>query len=188
MKNILLTTGLMFSVVSTTLPIYEQEREALYALHTLEQDFADVPMVKQNVDMFISVFQMNTQLLEKKLAIANQKAKNSVLFCGAGLVGAALCTVFFDQISSDVVKKQLSRMVLVLGYGFAGVMKGYPVLDTFNAFKERNALKEALALDQEILEQLVTIKELAFFDISTNVAEEPMHELNAEVSEAAELE
>lgn len=179
-KNMILAVGLMFSVATTALPIYEQEREVLYAMHTIGQDFADAGFVKQNVDMFISIFQMNSQLLEKKLAVANQKAKKALLTNGALIAGATLAKIVtntslayvLDQIymsSSCTTYRAFADNISILidktTFGLLGVGKIYAAVSLFDVFKERSALKEALAIDQEILEQLEAIKDLAMFSI-----------------------
>lgn len=179
---------LIFSVATTALPIYEQERDIVYTMHTLEQDLADVPMVKQNIDMFIGVFQMNSQLLEKKLAIAHQKAKKALWTKGGVLVGATLGAVLYSEIYTYLMgqlpyKYQkliniriMDKSILALIYAAAGAIKFHFGLDAFNAFKKRNALKEALALDQEILEQLLTIKDLAMFSFDDDLSAEALAE------------
>jgi hypothetical protein len=200
MKNIVLATGLLFSVTATTLPIYEQEREVLYAMHTVGQDFAGVSFVKDNVDMFISVFKIHADLLEAKLAVANQKAKKALWTVGGVLVGtfsgsallACGCHDFRDQLSYSR-KYGLSLSVAAscisgLGTVCATAIRLHFGLDCYNAFKERNALKEALALDQEILEELITVKELAMFSVGADVAEDATDGSDAKILEAAELE
>ena len=171
-KNILLAAGLLFSTVATILPVGEQEREIIYTIHELGQDFAQIPMVVQNIDAFIGIFQMNIEMTEAKLAIAAQKAKKSLINNVAAIaaVGIARAGLYIgmcwarDAVSWETKKAIFDRGIHALIETPCSFLMGatyfYYALNIHDAYKAKNALAETLALDKEILEKLIEIKEL----------------------------
>src|SRR5437762_14088574 len=96
--HVLVLTGLMFCGINNASMIGQDQREVLYTLHTLGQNFADVPMIIQNVDMFVGVVEMNIQVNEVRLKVANQKMKKTMLsnvdICEGVMTGVAVIFKF----------------------------------------------------------------------------------------------
>jgi hypothetical protein len=170
--NMLIVAGLMFCGINSAFSMGHEQREILYTLHDLGQDFADVPMVVQNIDMFHSIIAMNIQMTEAKLAAANKSFKktlkhNAALFAGCQ-VGTTIFLWAIDSIKRSMPwrLKELNSFVMsystllssVRGIGFvAGQL--FVGLNVYDAWKKRSALQDALALDQEILAQLQELKD-----------------------------
>src|SRR5260370_21466870 len=87
--HMLALAGLMFSGVNNASVMGQEQMEVLYTLHALEQDPAQVPMIVQNIDMFMGVTEMNAQLKELKLKNATKELK-TVVWKNAALLGGAL--------------------------------------------------------------------------------------------------
>lgn len=170
--NMLIVAGLMFCGVNSAFSMGHEQREILYTLHDLGQDFADVPMVVQNVDMFHSIIAMNIQMTEAKLAAANTNFKktlkqNAALF-GACQVGKIILPLAMDNIKSSLDYSLRNNEAFRMSYntllysvqGIAFVAGQLFVgLNVYDAWKKRSALIESLTLDQEILSQLQELKE-----------------------------
>src|SRR5579863_7560107 len=107
--HVLALTGLVFCGVSNASMMGQEQREVLYASHTLGQNFADVPMIAQNIDMFTGVLEMNIQINEAKLKAADQKIKDA-LWKNAALLGGIF----------------LARTVSIAGFS-AGALQGFDV-------------------------------------------------------------
>ena len=99
-KNMFLAASLLFSTVATVLPIGEQEREIIHAIHGLGQDFSQMPMLVQNIDAFIDAFQLNIAINEAKLIVANQKARKSLIASIASVSGIFAGRICMDKASS----------------------------------------------------------------------------------------
>lgn len=169
--NMLIVAGLMFCGVNSAFSMGKQEREVLYTLNELGQDIAQVPMVVQNIDMFIGVLEMNIQITEAKLVAANKSFKKT-LWQNAALFGAC-------QLGSVVLPKVAAEMRYSLSYSlqttsafelsyamFLNSIRGIAFvagqllvgLNVYDAYKTKNTLQQSLALDREILGQLYEIK------------------------------
>ena len=170
--NMLVLAGLMLCGANSAFSMGHEQREILYTLHDLGQDFADVPMVVQNVDMFHSIIAMNIQMTEAKLAAANTNFKktlkqNAALF-GACQVGKTIFGLAMDNIKSSTPWHLVKTNSFTLSYnalwhnvhGIAFIVGNlFVALNVHDAWKKRSALTESLALDQEILAQLQELKD-----------------------------
>lgn len=171
--NMLVLAGLMFFSANSCFAMGKQEREILYTLHELGQNIADVPMITQNIDMFIGVLEMNIQITEAKFAAANQKFKtvlcnSAALFAGC-VVGKQLFAKSIDYINYNVISYKVSglasfkliRDVLATGVFTATAIAGNTLiaLNIHDAWKNRSALDESLTLDRQLLWQLIEIKD-----------------------------
>jgi Trk-type K+ transport system membrane component len=180
--HMLALTGLMFSGINNASMMGQEQREVLYTLHTLGQDFANVPMITQNSDMFKGVLEMNIQVNEAKLKDADQKIKDTlmksaVLFTGAwvsllAIKSLQLATFEYspEKIRSAVPTQIVSAFINQgMGVGI-GIGKICAALNIYDAWKNRSALVEAIALDKEILSKLEEIDASMDF-ITENTAE-----------------
>lgn len=163
--NMLAVAGLMFFSAHNAFTMGKQEREILYALKKLGQDPAEVPMVTQNIDMFMGAFAMNIQINEADLVTANQKLKtalwkNAALFGGCIVSRQALNHVLTYFLGHT---REYFSAYFILTQGVSGLGSAigitWPVLNIHDAWKTRSVLVEALALDKEILAQLQEIKD-----------------------------
>ena len=170
--NMFVLAGLMLCGVNSAFSMGHEQREILYTLHDLGQDFADVPMVVQNVDMFHSIIAMNIQMTEAKLAAANANFKktlkqNAALF-GVCHVGKKIFASAMNNIKGSMPWHLTTTNSFTQSYSalwnsvheiafIAGQL--FVALNVHDAWKKRSALTEALALDQEILSQLQELKD-----------------------------
>jgi hypothetical protein len=174
--HVLALTGLMVSGINNASMMGQEQREVLYTLNTLGQDFANVPMISQNIDMFKGVLEMNIQVNTAKLQDANQKIKNALLK-NAALLGGVLLVYnvsregFMLSLGSvqcfDINTATPNRLNML--YVFAGSLvnigirnildaaKMFAAFNIYDAWKSRSALVEAIALDKEILSKLEEI-------------------------------
>ena len=163
--NMLALAGLMFFGANSTFAMGKQEREILYTLHELGQNIADVPMITENIDMFMGVTEMNIQLTEVRLAAANKSFKKTLWKNAGQLGGILLVQLVYGLVLRNIrdgysatprnaveLLNQVSLTVVLVGKVFAA-------LNIHDAWKNRTALIEALALDKEILGQLQEIKD-----------------------------
>lgn len=170
--HVLALTGLMLFGMNNASMMGQEQREVLYTLNILGQDFINIPMITQNIDMFMGVLEMNIQVNEAKLQDADQKIKKS-LYKNAVIVGCTALTHAFmmdfwlnknwiilsDSASNRVLKKlilDVSATVFVSGRLLAG-------LGLYDAWNKRSELIEAIALDKEILGKLEEIKDSMSF-------------------------
>src|SRR5947207_2619279 len=150
MKNTMfLMAGLMVSVATTALSVGEQERGILYSLRELGQDFTTVPMIRQNVDMFIGIFELNYKLLEAKLQVADKKVKSSLVkntaLTGAAIVFRALLLQFgymlhgsFDKTKPYMVMAEgLSRQMIYSVTSSILMSHVWTAVNMYDVFKER---------------------------------------------------
>ena len=167
--HVLALTGLIVCGVNNA-SMGQEQREVLYALHTLGQNFADVPMVVQNIDMFAGVLEMNIQINEAKLKAANQTLKTTLWKSAAMIGGAWVSTVTLTAIGNFISDSLPGEIKYSLSTKFLGGLirdgiatgsvlnRTFIGLNIYNVWKNRSALMEALALDQEILSKLEEIK------------------------------
>lgn len=182
--HVLALTGLMVCGVHNVSAMGQEQREVLYALHTLGQNIADVPMIVQNIDMFMGVLEMNIQINEAKLKAANQKMKTTIMnsaamFAGTWISAFAMSNIemfVFDNLPSKV-RGALPTHILGnfihdgIGAGLC-LSKVIIGLNIHDAWKNRSALMEALALDKEILNTLEEIKvSMEFIEENSDAAE-----------------
>jgi hypothetical protein len=161
--HVLALTGLVFCGVNNASMMGQEQREVLYALHTLGQNFADVPMIAQNIDMFTGVLEMNIQINEAKLKVANQKIKETILTNAAIIVGAMVTRAgiskFVSSINCDLAYRTFVKdMLLSADCSLAIATSVLNALNIHDVWKNRSALTEALVLDKEILSKLEEIK------------------------------
>jgi hypothetical protein len=163
--HVLALTGLVFCGINNA-SMGQEQREVLYALHTLGQNFADVPMIVQNIDMFAGVLEMNIQINEAKLKVANQKIKTTIMN-SAAIIGGTLIgkLAFFHVIDKYMTKSwddafifNLRNMLINSASICAWMGQWFTVLNIHDVWKNRSALMESLALDKEILSKLEEIK------------------------------
>ncbi|HSC24636.1 MAG TPA: hypothetical protein VLB80_00260 [Candidatus Babeliales bacterium] len=158
--NALALAGLILSTVNSAFSMGNEQKEILYALHNFKQPFASVPMIAENIDMFIGIMGMSTQMTEQKLASANQKFKTALWKNGALFVGAVANEVMVDYTYNYLgLTKNIASLLFLRGvYGLASIGEILVSLNIHNAWKTRESLREALALDKEILEELQELK------------------------------
>lgn len=183
-KNMLLAASLMFSVVTTALPVGEQEREILYTINELGQDFGDVPLIKQNIDTFIGILEMHIAIAEGKLATVNQKVKGTLMRNAVALVGVSGTRVFADQLI-EILKYKLGVHPRSLSFGplnlsvkslgqlvalLSVTSCSYIALNVREAVMTKYNANTALELDKAILEKLIDVKEAMIFDIDETSA------------------
>lgn len=174
--HVLALTGLIVCGVNNA-SMGQEQREVLYALHTLGQNFADVPMVVQNIDMFAGVLEMNIQINEAKLQVADQKIKDTILTNAAIFVGAVVGRTAITDAMNRYMKFNFKNLSLgnllsqsANALAWAGQM--LIILNIHDAWKNRSALMEALALDKELLGKLEEIKgSVDFIEENTGSAE-----------------
>lgn len=165
-KNILLTAGLMFSVVTVALPVGKQVKGVAYHMHALGQDFSQSSFVKENIDRLIYLFGMNIKIAEKQLqsmdGCVTTVVKNSATILPiAAFYAASLSSINYvmhDYRRSDVVDFITVWAKQAVNYGCL-LMFMRAALSAHDAFKNKKALKRALALDKAILVKLVELRE-----------------------------
>ncbi len=185
--HVLALTGLMISGINNASMMGQEQREVLYTLHTLGQDFANVPMITQNSDMFKGVLEMNIQVNEAKLKDASKKIKdtllrNAALLGGIFVVKNVSSAVFgagalYGLDFNEPKLNELNAFCIAVGglvnMGFGsifGATKMFAVINMYDVWKNRSALVEAIALDKEILSKLEEID--ASMDFITENASE----------------
>jgi hypothetical protein len=169
--HMLALTGLIVSGVNSNASMMGlEQREVLYTLHTLGQNFADVPMIVKNVDMFMGVLEMNMQVNEATLRDANQSMKDALWNNAAFLTGAWISKFVVNNISSFAFNslpkniKHASPVIILSAFIQNGIDAGLfaskilAALNIHDVWKNRSELMEAIALDTEILSQLEEIK------------------------------
>jgi len=158
-KNAILASLLTLGMISNAFGFNEEQRGILYTLHELGQDFASVPMIFENIDMFTGVIEMNIQINEKKLQVATSKRNKALIKNIAIVVGVALGRGFANIYLLDALRSQLS---CVIDYGLFGIVSLANInsgLAIYDAFKAKSTLEESLALDKEILAKLQEIRD-----------------------------
>jgi hypothetical protein len=186
--HMLALVGLMLCASNKASIMGQEQREVLYTLHTLGQDFINVPMITQNIDMFMGVLEMNLQVNTAKLQDADQKIKktiltNAALFAGAMFAGAVFAEAmiitragiskFASSINCNLAYHAFVKDVLLNGGFSLGIATSvFNALNIHDAWKSRSELTEAIALDKEILGKLEEIKySMSFIEENTDSAE-----------------
>ncbi len=173
--HMLALTGLMFSGINNASMMGQEQREVLYTLHTLGQDFANVPMITQNSDMFKGVLEMNIQVNSAKLQDANENIKKTIL-TGLAIIAGAMVTragiaKFVSSINCDLAYRSFVKdMLLSVDCSLAIGSSVFNALNLHDVWKHKSALVEAIALDKEILSKLEEIDTSMDF-ITENAAE-----------------
>jgi hypothetical protein len=180
--HMLALTGLMVSGINNASMMGQEQREVLYTLNKLGQDFVNVPMITQNIDMFMGVLEMNIQVNTAKLKTADKKMKdafwkNATFLTGAWVTSFIMNNVeilVFDNLPSNIRRIVLTK--ILSGFIRDGISAGvfaskvFAGLNIYDAWKNRSELIEAIALDKEILGKLEEIKESMSF-LEENSAE-----------------
>ena len=166
-KNILLVGLLTFGFHGFMWGANAAQREVIYDLHDLGKDFSSIPMITENIDMFVGIFEMNIEINENKLKNAkelmNSALINSVKNIGAAwfasaLVAGASMIVINKSDNNDMVL--VCAMPLNLGlYGVRIFSYFHSVMKIYEAFKVKDTLQKSIALDMEILGKLKAVKE-----------------------------
>ncbi|HEX4069339.1 MAG TPA: hypothetical protein VHX42_04530 [Candidatus Babeliales bacterium] len=182
--HVLALTGLMFSGVNKISAMGQEQREVLYALNTLGQNLADVPMVVQNLDMFMGVVEMNIQMNQVGLKAENQNIKDALWKNAAFLTGAWISIFTMNSVGVFAFKNlpknircALPTMILsafiedILAAGMF-TSKVFVGMNLYDVWKNRSALMDAIALDTEILGKLQEIKaSMEFMEENADSAE-----------------
>ena len=165
--HILALTGLMLCGVNNISAMGQEQREVLYTLHMLEQNFGDVPMIFQNIDMFIGIEEMNIKMNELKLKTVNKELKTALLK-NAALLGGILLAQNFSLMGLNAIRNHYSvsesmfdvvntvRMIVIDGFilndllGLVTMGKVFAALNVYDVWKKRSELMQVLALDTEI--------------------------------------
>ena len=180
-KNMAILISLLITGISgTALSFNQEQREILYTLDELEQNFASVPMITENIDMFIGIMQMNIQMTEKRLLVA-QKAREKALLTGVAAVAVALgVRAGWNWSNRSLIKPLISK----LSYNFArkseelsfqlfaGMVSMYNIcvgMHIYDAFKAHNGLESSLALDKKVLAKLEDVKESLAYDSAESI-------------------
>lgn len=162
-KNMIFAASLMLSIATTALPLGEQERGALYDLRAAGHDLRTIGLNSQNVEMFIQLFGMNIEKLEKELEATNNQMNSSLIQAGALLGGSSLLIVGAHELikysKSFGVIKSVQEYSLNFVYQLRHVVSVWSVLNVYDAYKAKNALNDALVLDKEIIAQLLDLKD-----------------------------
>ncbi len=167
--HVLALTGLMVCGINNASMMGQEQREVLYTLNTLGQDFSNVPMIAQNIDMFKGVLEMNIQVNEAKLKDANKNMKTA-LWKNASLLAGTIVGQFIFNVGLETAKSAAAQvgynslsMKTITGLLIQGsitcrsLMHICAALNIYDAGKNRSALVEAIALDKEILSKLEEI-------------------------------
>ena len=157
---------LLLSLISynaQSLALGEEQREILYTLYEMGQDFASVPMIAQNIDMFIGVIEMEIQLLQRKLLIEDQKVKNAFIQ-GFGVAGIAGLIQFaqakyFPNCNFNVAYlRDLTALTRCITNTLATIASSYSGISIFDTIKNRNSSRASLELNKAVLEKLEEVK------------------------------
>lgn len=183
-KNILLTVGLLLSVVTVMLPVGKKAKDVVYTMHALNQDFNQSPFVKENIDRLIYLFGMNIKLAEKQLQSMSWNITTVAKAINA--VGGITIARFVGTIAMEMIipeenrpKGGLRHQVYLGGTNFIGigtsVMSVYAALKVYDVFKSRKTLEKSLALDRAILVKLIELREAMTLQDSIEADEYDQH-------------
>lgn len=78
-KKIILIFSFASAISTTIFPIGEKQRDFLNTIQLLEQDFAEVPAIRDNIDHFVELTKAHQLILQKKLKIAKKTIKPILL-------------------------------------------------------------------------------------------------------------
>lgn len=190
----ILASLVICSVYGTAVSFNQEYKDILYALDELDQDFASVPMITENINMFIGVVHMNMQMTEKKLLAATKARNKALLYAVAATVGNAGVLVVVNMIgnkirysnTSLVSHAMLSNMDdlfrSLVRSAASAVTSFYAVASIYDAFKAYNTLKESLELDAKIMDKLQDLREsLAYAAADENTGSVGDNLLNSSV-------
>lgn len=150
--------GLMFCGVNNASMMGQEQRELLYMLHTFGQDFSQVPMITQNLDMFMGVMEMDTQLKEVELKTADKELKTA-LWRSAALFAGAIVSKEVVETVNPYIPRSIVSVFNGSATGLRTIVGLYlPTLNFYDAWKKRSEAMQALALNKEILSKLEEIK------------------------------
>lgn len=161
--HMLALAGLMFSGINNASMMGQEQMQILYALHTFGQDYSQVPVIVQNIDMFYGVAEMSVQLKELELKNATKELKNvllrnAALFAGT-VVSKALFSKFLQSMGSNrAYSYDIKNLLNISSYSLSTTMSVLNGLNIYDAWKKRSELVKALELDREILSKLQEIK------------------------------
>jgi hypothetical protein len=169
-KNTILLAGLCILSTVNIFSFNEEQRDILYALHLLNQDYASVSMIAENIDMFIGIIQMNVQMNQKKFEHATSKRNmtfaGTAVAIGTSSVAALVVTETIECCLKKMASEGLSHsqfrwlrsvfnVPLTVIPTLIRMYSAYAIYDTVKA---KNRLEESIALDQEILAKLEELK------------------------------
>jgi hypothetical protein len=171
--NVLALASLLLFSVNNATAVGQDPKEIVYACHEMGHEFADVPMITSNIDLFVGLFNMNVQRTELQLKKANQEFKVALLK-NVALIGAFVATkVTYNQgynflteslgFTTYGFRSNIEKFVDSLTANFAWSVSiaaaTFAGLNIHDAWKKRSELTKSLELDKEILAQLMEIKE-----------------------------
>lgn len=166
-RMMILAAFLASALCAPIMALNEEQREILYTLSDLGQSFDSVPMIAENVEMFIGMLQMNMQITKAKMKNATSK-KNKALFSAAGIVVTTgllrgLVTAIITDLLPREWKHGFNCALVVCSAGnvvqsAANLVSAYSVFATYDAFKAKNELEASLARDKKILRKLEELR------------------------------
>lgn len=183
---VVLTGLLVSSFFGTALSFNQEQREVLYTLDDLEQNFASVPMITENIDMFIGIVQTNIQITEKKLLVAQKTREKAALTVAAALAISLGVRAGLNWGNGYLIKllknafdynfartfESLSFQALASIFTVSNICVGMHMYDALKAYNELEIL---LALDKKILTKLEDVKKtLLYGSVETNLLESSM--------------
>jgi hypothetical protein len=171
--HMLALVGLMLCASNKASIMGQEQREVLYTLHTLGQKFINVPMITQNIDMFMGVLEMNIQVNEAKLKDAEKKLKTTLWnSCAICLGTVATRAVAMDILKPMAITHFVREFLMHSVFSPTGIVHFAVATNIYNAWKNRSELMEAMILDKEILGKLEEIKDsMSFIEENTDSAE-----------------
>ena len=162
-----LLSALLFYGINTSYAIGEEQREILYTLYEMQQDFASVPMITQNIDMWIGMVEMEIQVLNRKLTAINKELRATIIY-GLGWAGVSSLVRALVAKGSTIISPYYPSMQDYLGFAVNNTnlainsiyLMGnvYCGMSFYDAIKERSRLMKLLQLNKAVLEQLEEVK------------------------------
>jgi hypothetical protein len=183
-KNMLLTAGLLLSVVTVALPVGKRAKDPVYAMHALDQDFNQSPFIKENIDRLIYLFSMNIKLADKQLQSMSWNmttVAKSIAAVGEIAIVRAAGSVAMEMIfpRERTIKGSVSEYTSLISSLFfavgTSVMTAYVALKAYDAFKSKNVLEKSLAVDRAILAKLIELREAMTLQDSIEADEYDQH-------------
>ncbi len=180
-KNILLTAGLLLSVVTIAFPVGKNAKDIVYTMNELNQDFNQSPFIKENIDRLIYLFSMNIKLADKQLQSMSWNITTIAKTINAigAMVMADYCLLSSAGFIAEMIPYQLHGELKRLGLLFINcsthVAAAYIALKAYDAFKSRNVLEKSLAVDRTILAKLIELREAMTLQDSIEADEYDQH-------------
>jgi hypothetical protein len=179
-KNILLAILLVCGFCNFSYGLSAEQKELLYTLHYLGQDFNSIPMITENIDTFIDIFQAKVKVNEEKLARAT-KSRNDSVFEGIKKIGAVwVLSVLVNMIRMGAAREthrahawdaSKGRFIYEVILNKLTILNISPEIDLlkkaayvysgvqlYESFKEERDLNKVLMLDREVLNKLQEVK------------------------------